>query len=107
MEPDIIRLPEVSRTTGLARSTVYLRIEQGLLPKPVSLGGKAVGWPASEISQINAELNNIIDKAYNNYENYRNKIIGMINDENIHQFSKQLVLHQFFMQEIMMCHYYI
>ena len=54
MEPDIIRLPEVSRTTGLARSTVYLRIEQGLLPKPVSLGGKAVGWPASEISQINA-----------------------------------------------------
>ena len=53
MEPGIIRLPEVSRTTGLARSTVYLRIEQGLLPKPVSLGGKAVGWPASEISQIN------------------------------------------------------
>lgn len=53
MEPDIIRLPEVSRTTGLARSTIYLRIEQGLLPKPVSLGGKAVGWPASEISQIN------------------------------------------------------
>ena len=54
MEPDIIRLPQVSRTTGLARSTVYLRIEQGLLPRPVSLGGKAVGWPASEISQINA-----------------------------------------------------
>ena len=54
METEIIRLPEVSRTTGLARSTIYLRIEQGLLPKPVSLGGKAVGWPASEISQINA-----------------------------------------------------
>ena len=43
METEIIRLPEVSRTTGLARSTIYLRIEQGLLPKPVSLGGKAVG----------------------------------------------------------------
>ena len=54
MEIEIIRLPEVSRTTGLARSTIYLRIEQGLLPKPVSLGGKAVGWPATEISQINA-----------------------------------------------------
>ena len=54
MEPEIIRLPEVSRATGLARSTVYLRIDQGLLPKPVSLGGKAVGWPATEISQINA-----------------------------------------------------
>ena len=70
METEIIRLPEVSRTTGLARSTIYLRIEQGLLPKPVSLGGKAVGWPATEISQINAariagksneEIKNLVD----------------------------------------------
>ena len=74
MEPDIIRLPEVSRTTGLARSTIYLRIEQGLLPKPVSLGGKAVGWPATEISQINAariagksneEIKNLVDELEN------------------------------------------
>ena len=67
----IFRLPQVILNTGLARSTVYLRIEQGLLPKPVSLGGKAVGWPASEISQINAariagksneEIQNLVDE---------------------------------------------
>ena len=70
----IFRLPQVILNTGLARSTVYLRIEQGLLPKPVSLGGKAVGWPASEISQINAariagksneEIQNLVDELEN------------------------------------------
>ena len=50
---EIIRLATVKEKTGLARSTLYLRIQQGLLTKPVSLGGKAVGWPLSEISQIN------------------------------------------------------
>ena len=82
MEIEIIRLPEVSRTTGLARSTIYLRIEQGLLPKPVSLGGKAVGWPATEISQINAariagksneEIKNLVD----DLENQRGKERGI------------------------------
>lgn len=74
MQPEIIRLPEVSRATGLARSTVYLRIDQGLLPRPVSLGGKAVGWPVSEIFQINAariagksneEIKNLVDELEN------------------------------------------
>ena len=78
METEIIRLPEVSRTTGLARSTIYLRIEQGLLPKPVSLGGKAVGWPASEISQINAariagKSNEEIKSLVDELENQRGK----------------------------------
>ena len=85
MEIEIIRLPEVSRTTGLARSTIYLRIEQGLLPKPVSLGGKAVGWPATEISQINAariagksneEIKNLVDEL----ENQRGKERGTYHD---------------------------
>ena len=85
MEIEIIRLPEVSRTTGLARSTIYLRIEQGLLPKPVSLGGKAVGWPATEISQINAariagksneEIKNLVDEL----ENQRGKERGIHHD---------------------------
>ena len=79
MEIEIIRLPEVSRTTGLARSTVYLRIEQGLLTKPVSLGGKAVGWPASEISQINSariagKSNEEIKNLVYELENQRGKV---------------------------------
>ena len=50
----ILRLPAVKSACGLSRSTVYLRISQGLWPKPVSLGARAVGWPAGEIAALNA-----------------------------------------------------
>ena len=40
----ILRLPEVLARTGLSRSTIYVRVDQGLFPKPVSLGARAVGW---------------------------------------------------------------
>ncbi len=45
----ILRLPEVLARTGLSRSTVYMRLELGRFPKPISLGGRAVGWIESEI----------------------------------------------------------
>lgn len=45
----ILRLPEVKRSTGLSRSTIYFRITQGTFPRPVSLGGRAVGWLEAEI----------------------------------------------------------
>jgi len=47
----ILRLPDVKRSTGLSRSTIYLRIAQGTFPKPVSLGGRAVGWLEAEVQQ--------------------------------------------------------
>ena len=47
----ILRLPAVKTSTGLSRSTIYLRISQGSFPKPVSLGGRAVGWLESEIQE--------------------------------------------------------
>jgi prophage regulatory protein len=47
----ILRLPEVKRRTGLSRSTIYLRVAQGTFPKPVSLGGRAVGWLEAEVEQ--------------------------------------------------------
>jgi prophage regulatory protein len=46
----ILRLPTVKARTGLARSTIYLRIKEGTFPKPVSLGGRAVGWIEAEVS---------------------------------------------------------
>lgn len=45
----ILRRHDVQARTGLARSTIYLRVAQGTFPKPVSLGGRAVGWVESEI----------------------------------------------------------
>jgi prophage regulatory protein len=54
MTHNILRLPAVKASTGLSRSTIYLRIAQGEFPRPVSLGGRAVGWPASEVAAVNA-----------------------------------------------------
>ncbi|MGH9816030.1 MAG: helix-turn-helix transcriptional regulator [Candidatus Acidiferrales bacterium] len=49
MTHTILRLPAVKASTGLSRSTIYLRVAQGTFPKPVSLGGRAVGWLEAEI----------------------------------------------------------
>ena len=46
-----LRLPEVMARTGLSRSTIYVRLAQGRFPRPVSLGGRAVGWIESEIEE--------------------------------------------------------
>ena len=45
----ILRLPDVRATTGLSRSTIYLRVADGSFPKPVKLGSRAVGWLEAEI----------------------------------------------------------
>ncbi|QIK37330.1 AlpA family transcriptional regulator [Caldichromatium japonicum] len=49
MATAILRLPTVKASTGLSRSTIYLRVSEGTFPKPVSLGGRAVGWIEEEI----------------------------------------------------------
>lgn len=54
MAQAILRLPAVKAETGASRSTIYLRIQQGLWPKPVRLGPRSVGWPAGEVAAINA-----------------------------------------------------
>jgi prophage regulatory protein len=54
MTHTILRLPAVKETTGLSRSTLYLRIAHGVFTHPVSLGGRAVGWPAHEVGTLNA-----------------------------------------------------
>ena len=55
MAHTILRLPAVKASTGLSRSTIYLRISQGACPKPVSLGGRTVGWVEDEIQSWLAE----------------------------------------------------
>jgi prophage regulatory protein len=35
--------------TGLRRSALYLLVKQGAFPKPIKLGGRAVGWILSEV----------------------------------------------------------
>lgn len=42
----------VSAAFGQARSTSYVDINNGLLPKPVKLGARAVGFPSDEIDAV-------------------------------------------------------
>ena len=54
MVTTIFRLPSFKSESGLSRSTIYLRIAQGLWTKQVSLGPRCVGWPAHEVEALNA-----------------------------------------------------
>ena len=47
----ILRLPHVKRITGLSRSTIYFRMDQGTFPRSVNLGGRAVGWLECEVQE--------------------------------------------------------
>lgn len=49
----ILRLPAVLKARGRSRSTHYCDIQQGLFPRPVKLGDRAVGWPELEVEAMN------------------------------------------------------
>ena len=52
--PAILRRHSVESQSGYPRSTLYLRISQGLWTRPVRIGPRAVGWPADEVAALNA-----------------------------------------------------
>ncbi|MEX0963780.1 MAG: AlpA family transcriptional regulator [Pseudohongiellaceae bacterium] len=59
MATTILRLPTVKARTGLSRSTIYLRISEDRFPRPISLGGRAVGWIEAEVNDwLNQQIDN-------------------------------------------------
>ena len=54
MSQIIQRLRAVLHERGRSRSSHYLDIQQGLFTRPVQIGLRAVGWPSSEVTAINA-----------------------------------------------------
>lgn len=50
----ILRRKQVEVQSGYSRSTIYLRIAQGLWPRPIAIGPRSVGWTASEVGALNA-----------------------------------------------------
>jgi prophage regulatory protein len=44
------RRTDVEVITGLSRSTIYLMMSRGGVPRPVKITGKAVAWPESAIA---------------------------------------------------------
>jgi prophage regulatory protein len=52
--PQMLRLPAVLRTTGLARSTVYRMVAEHTFPAPVKLAKRAIGWRHDDVLQWTA-----------------------------------------------------
>lgn len=48
----IIRRPEACNISGIPKSSWYDGVKKGLLPQSVSLGGRSVGWVASEVNAV-------------------------------------------------------
>lgn len=48
----IIRRPETLDITGLSKSSLYNRINDGLFPPPISLGARAVGFVKVEVDAV-------------------------------------------------------
>ncbi|MGO4003704.1 helix-turn-helix transcriptional regulator [Pseudomonas fluorescens] len=52
---EFIRLPEVKKLVGLGTTKIYTMAREGLFPKQVPLGGRAVAWIKSEVLQWNID----------------------------------------------------
>lgn len=51
MAKKFLRLKDVLSITGLAKTTIYKKINEGDFPRPVKLGERCSAWLDSEISQ--------------------------------------------------------
>lgn len=47
----LLRLPVVTEITGLKRSAIYKKMDEGNFPRPVRLGGRAVAWRSDAIEK--------------------------------------------------------
>lgn len=52
----IVRRPEVLELLQISRSSLYKKIENGLFPKPINLGPRAVAWISNENEQVLAAI---------------------------------------------------
>lgn len=46
----ILRLPAVLDSTGLSRSTLYRKIQDGSFPKQIPISARCAGWRESAIN---------------------------------------------------------
>jgi len=45
----LLRLPDVMRSIGLRRTTIYDMMAKGNFPRPVSLSARAIGWRVANV----------------------------------------------------------
>lgn len=61
--PAILRMPEVTRVTGLSKASIYRMVKAGVFPGSVPLGVAAVGWMRSDVERWIAERVSMRDNA--------------------------------------------
>lgn len=59
----VLKISKVMDRTAQSRSSIYLKISQGLFPKPIKLGKRSVGWLESDIDNW---IDNLVEKQKSN-----------------------------------------
>ena len=47
----ILKRPVVEAITGLSRSSLYAKMQNGSFPSAIKLGQRSIGWLASDVQQ--------------------------------------------------------
>jgi prophage regulatory protein len=53
---NLFRRPKVLEIQGIGKTNLQNRINEGLFPEPISIGGRAVAWPSYEVESITNAL---------------------------------------------------
>lgn len=48
----LLRIPNAPSKTGDSRAMFYQKIKDGLLPRPISNGGRTAAWPSHELDAV-------------------------------------------------------
>ena len=49
--PRFLRLPEVLQITGMSKTFIYDRINEGTFPRQIQLGSRTVAWYEQEVAK--------------------------------------------------------
>lgn len=49
--PSVLRIAEVSKRIGLARSSIWKMLSEGTFPQPYRLSGRAIGWRNVDVDE--------------------------------------------------------
>tara|TARA_R110001583_G_scaffold102172_1_gene248796 strand:- start:200 stop:463 length:264 start_codon:yes stop_codon:yes gene_type:complete len=70
----IKRKSEVIARLGIGRSTLQSRINEGIFPPPITLGGRSIGWLEHEVNEAIAAL--VLNQSHSEIKNHVTKIVG-------------------------------
>ncbi len=54
----MLKISDVVKITGIAKSTIYRRLKEGTFPKQYHQGTRAVAWRSSDINNFLKNLSN-------------------------------------------------